>query len=129
MSEYERHAAAVAAKIGLVVDWKLIDGKAPPWNKSGVHGWHYKITLIKGRRRISFDWWDSKHAMDHGTDPTIYGILSSVSAEMTSPTDPDEVVREYGQMLPSQAIAVAAFAKKLQRFFTPSEQEALSEIQ
>lgn len=61
--------------------------------------------------------------------PSYYDILCCVSSDASGPTDPDEVVREYGNMLPSRAIAIAAHARKLQTFFTADELTLLTEVQ
>lgn len=94
----------------------------------------YKITLRKGEpgvdcQELSFPFWDSIANFGVGKQPTAYDVLACISLDALSPTDPDEVVDEFGEMKPSQAIAVAEFAKKLQAFFTRDELKALGEIQ
>lgn len=61
--------------------------------------------------------------------PTYYDILSCLSSDLSMPTDPDDVVREFGSMMPSQAIKIAEFARKLQAFFSEEEKAILAEVQ
>ena len=61
--------------------------------------------------------------------PSCYDILACLSSDASCPTDPDEVVAEFGPMKPSQAIAVAESARRLQAFFTSDELAILSEVQ
>ena len=134
--EYEAQANAFLKKFGLKMKVVMTGNKCPPWEKAGagcVHGDRYVITISakdgRSPKSISFDFWNSINDMQTGKAPTAYDILACISSEANSPTDPDEVAQEFGDMLPSQAIAVAKFAKKLQDFFTEKEIEALSEIQ
>ena len=136
MDEYETKAKAFLEKFGLKMKVVMTGNKCPPWEKMGegcMHGDSYRITISASDGRtpksISFDFWNSMNDMQAGKDPTAYTVLSSTSSEANSSTDPDEVAQEFGNMLPSQAIAVAKFAKRLQDFFTGEELEALSEIQ
>lgn len=130
-SGYENKARRIAREIGLTMRAEHMSDRCPPWEGDSrhVHGDRYRITLHKDGRSLSFDFWNSQHDMERGIDPGYYDVLSSVGSDAQSPTDPDEVAREYGDMRPSQAIAVARFAERLQRFFTESELEKLAEIQ
>jgi hypothetical protein len=134
--EYEEQANAFLKKFGFKMKVVMTGNKCPPWEKAGdgcVHGDRYVITISASDGRtpksISFDFWNSLNDMQTRKAPTEYTVLACISSEANSPTDPDEVAKEFGDMLPSQAIAVAKFAKKLQNFFTEKEIEALSEIQ
>lgn len=134
--EYEAQANAFLKKFGLKMKVVMTGNKCPPWENRGegcIHGDSYSITIsaTDGRtpKAISFDFWNSLHDMQAGKAPTEYGVLACISSDASYSTDPDEVAREVGDMLPSQAIAVAKFAKKLQNFFTEKEIEALSKIQ
>lgn len=60
--------------------------------------------------------------------PGYYDILACVYSDMCSSTDPDEIYDEFGEMKPSRANAIAAHARKLQKFFTDDEREQLSEV-
>lgn len=101
------------------------------------HGDEYRVTItrepgtarIHRIRSVSFRFWNSQNDAKQGRRPSAYTILACVSSDAHSPTDPDEVVREFGAMPPSQALAAAAFTKRLQAFFTEAELGALAEIQ
>mgnify|MGYP001558519791 CR=1 FL=1 len=129
-STYEEQAQRVAQAIGLTVKAAFKGDKCPQWEKpcKHQHGDRYRITLRKAGRSISFDWWNSINDIQKGTRPDYYDILSSVSSDAFSPTDPDEVVAEFGEMKPSRAVTIAKFAAKLQAFFTEDELTALGEI-
>ena len=137
-NEYEEQAEQFLTQYGLVIRTAFKGDKCPAWEEGTlhIHGDRYRVTiqreLVTGSipfNSISFDFWNSKNDKDKGIRPTGYDILSTVSSDAFSPTDPDEIVAEYGDMKPSQATAAARFAKRLQAFFTEEELEALSEIQ
>lgn len=130
-SEYETQAQRVAREMGLTVKAAYKGDKCPQWcDGKHQHGDRYRVTLFNGasHRSLSFDFWNSLMDVQRGDRPSYYDILSCVSSEATSPTDPDEVVAEFGEMKPSQAIRIAKWAAKLQAFFTEAEIDALSEI-
>lgn len=131
VSEYEANAQRIAREIGLVVRAAFKGDRCPPWEheKGCIHGDRYRVTLKLRGRSLSFDFWNSLAATQANKRPGYYDILSCVGAEASAPTDPDEVVSEYGRMEPWQAVAVAKFAQRLQNFFTEDELRQLSEIQ
>lgn len=153
LSTYDQEANAVAETLGLVVKTQRMDpSTCPTWNAEkcakGIHqhGWHYRATIARKPAKpcpwtcnreeicahfasISFDYWDSKDHQEKGWAPRAYDILSCLSCDLSMPTDPDEIAREFGPMLPSQAQHIADHARKLQAFFTTAEVEALSVIQ
>jgi hypothetical protein len=130
--DYDLHARGVAQSIGLTVTIRRATGNVcPPWSKpcDHKHGHRYMVTLTKpGRDPLTFPFWDSMHNAATGTAPTVYDVLACISSDASGPTDPDEVAEEYGPMRPSQAIAAAEFARKLQAFFTRAERERLAEV-
>ena len=141
---YEANAQKIAQAIGLVVKATFKGDRCPPWEdkscKSCVHGDRYCVTLKRvgpdrvfshgepGPRSLSFDFWNSQADMQAGKQPRYYDILACVASNASTPTDPDEVAQEYGDLLPTQAIAIAKFAKRLQAFFAEAELEMLREI-
>lgn len=72
---------------------------------------------------INSKWVHVKHT------PSVYSLLSCLASDSSGPTDPDEVYREYGEMPPSQALAIAGFAQQVQNFFTEDELRVLQEVQ
>lgn len=135
MDEYETKAKGFLRKFGLDLKVVFQGDKCPPWKVpcDHMHGDRYRIIISakdgRAPKSISFDFWGSVNDMQAGKAPTAYSVLACISSEANSPTDPDEVYREFGDMPPSQAVRVADFAKRLQAFFTAKELEALSEIQ
>ena len=143
MTQYDSQAQEFLQRFGFTL--KIIEGEAkcPPWDdhKAGCqHGTHYRIGMYRRitaeekplmTRVLHFDFWGSINDMMHGRALSPYDILACLGSEATFPTDADEVAAEFGNgdMKPSQAIAIARFARRLQRFFTEAEIEALSRIQ
>jgi hypothetical protein len=142
---YAEQAREFLQRFGLTIRAAFKGDKCPPWEDgSCIHGDRYRVTVRRLRTKthdlanypfkdttpqnISFDFWNSQAEMQAGGRPSAYTVLSMLSSEAFAPTDPDEVVREFGEMKPSQAVAVARFATKLQNFFTTEELEALGEI-
>ncbi len=145
-SEYEEQAEQFLTKYGLVIRIAFKGDKCPAWEEGDlhIHGDRYRVTIKRdtqyevgqeGRmihiqgKSISFDFWNSKADSEEKKRPTAYDILSTVGSDAFSPTNPDKVAAEFGDMKPSQAIAIARFAKRLQAFFTKDELETVSEIQ
>ena len=142
LSEYEEQAHQFLVHYNLTLSIRRGPDKCPPWDDSShTHGDHYLITIRSAPARrgrnpespglmsVSFPFWNSLNDRANGKSPTDYDILSCVSSDAQSPTDPDEVAEEYGEIKPSIAIAVAERAKELQEFFTELELDALAEIQ
>ncbi len=130
-TDYEAQAKRFLDKFNLSLKVAFKGDKCPPWDDARhIHGDRYRVTIKRqDRRSISFDFWNSLNDKQNGERPTAYDILAAISSDATMPTDPDQVVEEMGEMKPSQAIAVAKFAKKLQAYFTEEELEKLAEIQ
>ena len=141
-SEYEEQAQAFLQRYNLTLSIRRGPDKCPPWeDKCHTHGIHYLVTIRSaptrrgrnpespGAMSVSFSFWGSINDRANNKTPNVYDILACVSSDAHSPTDPDEVVEEYGEIKPSVAIAIAERAKELQIFFTDLELAALAEIQ
>lgn len=132
-AKYDRQAVNWLNKFGLKLSWRVKDSTCPTWQKpcDHIHGDHYWVTLRREgtAQMISFDFWNSQADKHYGRTPSEYDILACISSDAHMPTDPDEVVTEFGEMKPSQAIKIAEFAQKLQRFLTEAERDELAEIQ
>lgn len=147
----DARAQRIAADLGLTVHiaFKGQDRCPPWWDGSErtpgtcdhrYHGDHYRVTLrltrpsvtttsrITRSHSLTFDYWGSHADARTSRRPDTYDILTCVASDATMPTDSDEVVRELGSMRPSQAVAVAKWARRLQAFFTPDELAKLQEV-
>lgn len=136
--EYETLAQRFLDNNHLILRATFKGDKCPSWcdGTKHIHGDRYRVTIkrdgtgaIPLTNSISFDFWNSLNDAQEGKKPTAYTVLACISSDVSMPTDPDEVVQELGEMKPSQAIATAKFAKRLQGFFRDKEIEELSEIQ
>lgn len=129
--EYEAQAERFLKEFDLIFKVAFKGDRCPPWGDSGhTHGDRYRVTVKRANgKSISFDFWNSLKDVQENKRPTAYDVLACISSDATMPTNPDEVASELGEMKPSQAIAIAKFAKRLQAFFTITELGKLSEIQ
>ena len=136
-TDYEAQAQEFLDRFGFTIRAAFKGDRCPPWEQSGcVHGDRYRITIRRTElaaqnmepKSISFDFWNSQSDMLAGKRPTAYDVLACISSEGSGPTDPDEVAEEFADLKPSQAIAIARFARRLQDFLTPDEADALAEI-
>jgi hypothetical protein len=99
------------------------------------HGHHYRATLSKPAKRLTFDFWSSiKDAEDGIKTVTPYSVLACISGDAYTPETFADFCAEYGYESDSiKALQTFrrcnAFAKRLRAFFTPAELEQLQEIQ
>ena len=136
-SDYENQAKEFLYRFGLSFMADISDNQScPPWGAEKpcnhlTHGRKYNIGFMRrfDQPSLEFNFWGSKHDQEDGKHPTAYDVLSCISSDASQPEDPDEVYAEYGNMKPSQCIAIAEFSKKLKQFFSKEELEALAEIQ
>lgn len=132
MDEYEEQANKFLKDFGLKLKAVHKGDMCPPWKSpcDHMHGDRHEVTISRADgKSITFDFWNSVADVEEGKTLTNYSVLACISSDAQGPTNPDEVYEEFGDMKPSQAIAISEFAKKLQAFFTEKEIEALSEIQ
>lgn len=103
--------------------------------KQSPAGHHYRVTLsATGRKRVTFDFWDSINAAEKGTTPTPYDILACISGDAYCPETFSDFCAEYGydedSIKAMQTWKRAdSFAQRLRAFFTATELQQLSEIQ
>jgi len=141
---YEQRAQQIARAMGLTIAVAFKGDRCPPWANGQelhnacpkcytIHGDRYRVTLrlptpFGFLRSLSFDYWGSLADRESGRRPGYYDILTRVDGDATSPTDPDEVYREYGAITPSRAVAIAKHSARLQAFFTSAELTRLAEV-
>jgi hypothetical protein len=99
------------------------------------HGHHYRVTLSKPAKRLTFDFWSSiKDAEDGIETVTPYNVLACISGDAYTPETFADFCADYGYESDSiKALQTfrrcSAFAKRLRAFFTETELEQLQEIQ
>lgn len=127
---YEQHAQRICDHFGLRVEIRVGVPKCPKWDRSvtkrhcpyalctGFHGKHWHVTIhAPNGETITFSFWDSVHNDLVGIrKPGVYDVLACL--DFDGSTDPDEIAAEYGDIRPSQAIAIAEENKKLKRLVT-----------
>lgn len=132
--DYDKQAADFLKSTGVKFSAVLSDTKDPLWSKNGVHGHHYRITLSRSGKRVSFDFWDSAARMQEGvTTVSPYNVLACISSDSSCPDTFEEFCSEFGYDQDSRQAEqtfknLSKFSKKLKVFFTESELEALQEI-
>jgi len=134
----DEDAQAFLEKNGIRFFCTHLDYAPPPWLEPGDnrHGSRFRITLRREEElrtrerpwRMIFDFWGSIAQRRAGEDVSAFEVLVELASDVTGETDPDEVYKECGPMLPSRATAIAGFTKRLQRFFTEEEINALLEL-
>lgn len=148
-NDYDKQAERFLKKHGVEFTCKRgATDKAPNWVKDGEeHGYHYRVTLSKGKpctpkytgnicaaSRISFDFWDSIANRREGvTIVRPYSVLSCISGDVYTPDTFEAFCSEFGYDTDSVRAAATfkrcdKFAKRLRAFLTEAEIADLSEI-
>lgn len=135
-TQYEQQAQAFLTTHGIKFTCKPGNGKAPAWNDGDntEHGNHYRVTLSKTGKRITFDFWGSIADARAGLrTERPYSVLACLSSDATCPETFDDFCGDYGYDTDSRKAyrdfkRCAAFGKRLRAFFTEAEIEALAEI-
>lgn len=123
-SPYDIQAAAFLDEHGITIH---ADHACDKGNGFAEADQHWRIKLTRGRRSLSFDWWNSRNATDKGEEASAYSILSTLAGE-SGYTDVDEAAEEL-ELKPTQARALVAFSNRIGRFFDdPALLDALREI-
>lgn len=132
MNNYDTQANNFLDRFGFRLQIHMTGGKCPIWGHAHgcQHGDHYRVTIrrLADKRSLSFDWWGSQSMMWNHQEPKSYDVLSNISNNALCSTNPDEVAQEFDGIPPTQAIAIAKFARRLQGFFTLDELGALATI-
>ena len=138
-NDYDKQADNFLKENGITFRAVLKDTKAPAWaNEDGKphpFGHHYRVTLAKGLKRLSFDFFGSAHDKEHGVKTErAYSVLACISNDCTCPETFEDFCADYGYDTDSRTAyrtfkRCAAFGKRLRAFFTEKEIAALHEIQ
>lgn len=131
---YATQAETFLTRNGLAFRAALKNTKAPGWGSP--HGNHYRVTISRAKpaSRITFDYWGSINDRKAGTHPTAYDALASISGGLQTPETFGDFCAEFGYDTDSRKAHATwkrclTLSHRLKAFFTPEEQEQLSEIQ
>lgn len=135
MQDYQKQASDFLAKHGIEFSAVLKNEKLPSWGRKDYReNNHFLVTLKKGARKISFDFFDSTHDFKNGVNTLdSYSVLASASCEIYCPDNVQDFCAEYGYKLDKEAEKTFnrchKHAQKLRAFFDTEEiREELSEI-
>ena len=134
-NEYDTQAEQFLTSNGIKFRATLSDTKSPEWSVNGRHGHHYRVTLSKPAKRLTFDFWSSISDKLIGVKTVCpYDVLACVNGDAYCPETFKDFCAEYGYDEDSiKALQTfrrcSAFAKRLRVFFTEAELTQLQEIQ
>lgn len=134
-NEYGIQAEQFLTSNGIKFRATISDTKSPAWSVNGRHGHHYRVTLSKPAKRLTFDFWSSISDQIKGIKTVCpYDVLACVNGDAYCPETFKDFCAEYGYDEDSikalQAFRrCSAFAKRLRAFFTEAELTQLQEIQ
>lgn len=134
-TNYNKQAEDFLQKHKIKFKDRLADTKRPPWlGKEGICGHHYRVTLSKQNKRITFDFFGSIDDAKAGQlSVTPYDVLACISGDVNCPETFVDYCDEYGCNTDSISALqdfrrILKFARKLRAFFTEQEIEDLQEI-
>jgi hypothetical protein len=129
MSEYDTQANKFLQNFNLQITMEEGENKKEcDWNC----GNSYLVTIKKGKKKMSFDFHDSRHNQDTGMIPSNYSILACIASESYCPDTLEEFLMEYGyEEKEGRKVFknLKSFSEKINKFFTEEEMESLREIQ
>lgn len=159
LSDYDKQAAEFLERFALILTvQERTPETCPPWaggvgkvrggcSRCGsVHGREYLVTIArKSGEPLAFPFWGA-HAdrptpsdqcrsyifrtpKEKGRHPSAYDVLSCLSGDVSTPDTADDVVSEFGDMMPTRAEAIALWGRTVRAFFSSTERDALATIQ
>lgn len=133
-TEYGQQAETFLTIHGLQFRATLKNTKPAPWADDTRYRPHYRVTISRPGKRLSFDFWNSVDAGRTGKPLTAYDVLACISSDAYTPDTFEEFCADYGYDTDSRKAhatfrRASAFAKRIRAFFTAEELKALSEIQ
>jgi CDGSH-type Zn-finger protein len=134
VSPYDQQAAQFLAQFGLTFRATLSDSKTPAWDDGGEYRPHYRVTISKPGKRLTFDFWGSINAGRTGEPLTAYSALACLSSDAYCPQTFADFCAGYGYEEDSRKAEQTfrrsdRFARRIREFFTMEELGALSNIQ
>lgn len=135
MSEYEKQAQGFLDNHGLKVSITYLDNKPPKWDEESYDHNHYivRITRKSTRKSLTFQFWDSIANSEKGERPTPYDVLACISSDSYKYDSFQDFCGEVGYNTDSiKALETwkryDSLSKRMNRFFSSEELEALREI-
>ena len=156
MNQYETHAQSLLDSMGVRMETVLIGSDCPIFctdkgkpgatvypRRNHIHGKHYQVTLKRGSKSVTFDYWNSYRDEENGVlikgrrlpeKPriTAYDILACITKH--DPSSFDTFCSEYGCDTDSIKAeetyrAICEEWRKVSGFFMPYEIDQLKEVQ
>jgi len=94
---YKQQAADFLTKYGITFSAKLANTKTPDWKDDSRPVNHFVVTLKQGKKRVSFDFFDSINNYEKGVkELSCYSVLSCCSSEIHCPETFKEFCNEFG---------------------------------
>jgi len=134
LNEHEKQARDFLDKFGLKMSITYVTHEVPLWDNRVHPKYRVRITRKQTRQSISWYFYDSLYNDQMGKRPTPYDVLACISNDTYVYDNFEEFCDAYGYSNDS----IRAFktwklydklSKRLNRFFTEKELEALREIQ
>ena len=136
MNQYDQQAADFLAKHNIKFSFKLANTKTPDWKNDSRPVNHFIATFRRGKKRMSFDFFDSINNFNNGVITLqAYDALVCCSSEIHCPDTFKEFCSEFGYDEDSRKAektfkSLKKFSDKLRKFFDSEEiRDDLSEIQ
>lgn len=136
MNQYDQQAADFLAKYGITFSFKLANTKTPDWKNDSRPVNHFIATFRRGKKRMSFDFFDSINNYEKGIEElNAYSVLTCCSSEIYCPSTFEEFCAEFGFDEDSRKDekvfkSLKKFSDKLRKFFDSEEiRDDLSGIQ
>lgn len=133
----DKHVIDFLILTGTVIEFEfcgVVDGFPFDETDSLPHN-HFKITLIKGEKKYTFDFYDSYSNFRNGKSPSQYDVLASL--EKYDVGDMADFVDEFGYVIKDRKSflkvekiwhACKSQYKELTNMYTPEEMDRLREI-
>lgn len=131
-TDYTVHAENLLKGMGVTFNAEHLDSECPLFcDGKHIHGDRHLITFYRRGRYMRIHFWNSYHDMQLSIYPTVYSVLACITKN--DPGTFADFCSEFGYSTDSISAektykAVVKEWKKVSRFFTPSELDALQEV-
>lgn len=131
MFSNEIRATGFCNKFNITIKVVYIDKTCPPWDDpSHLHGDRFRIYVHRTGtyKSLRYFYWNSYNESRAKKAPSTWDIIVNLYQEIDTPTDYQELMKNYGYTSIREAKEVAKWAYKVQNFFSEEEKETLREI-